>query len=72
MNIEEEQAIYDLLIKRKLDPTDKQNLIEFYNKYVDKVHSDVCTSCATQLRFMMKRLYHKYKLSTNNVISKYE
>lgn len=69
---EEHEEVYNLLIKWKLDPEDKQDLIAFYNKYVDTVHSDICTNCATQLRFMMKRLYHRYKLSTNNIIPKYE
>ena len=69
---EEIQAVYELLIKYKLDKQDIDDLIKFYNKYVDTIHSDVCTGCATQLRFMMKRLYHRYKLSTNNIIPKYE
>ena len=69
---EEIQAVYELLIKYKLDPEDKQDLIKFYNRYVDTLHQDVCTGCPTQLRFMMKRLYHRYKVSTNNIIPKYE
>lgn len=72
--IEEEEQInvYNLLIKYKLGKQDIDDLIKYYNRYVDTLHPDICVTCATQLRFMMKRLYYRYKLSTNNTIKKYE
>jgi propanediol dehydratase small subunit len=57
----EHTKILEILNSRRLDTQQKEDLFILYDKFVDTLYGQTCSSCATQIIFMVKRLYYKYK-----------